>query len=171
MTFLSWLRQWLRDTRTPLHVAFARPWPTTRRGLALWLLSLAFIVIGGVNYIATELPTTTRESLSFALTVAPAPVWGWVMIGLGVFTTYCSYCHLGRDRLGFLLLSSFCGVWAVGYLCGLLFFDAPLRALGGSVIWWVFCALLVVIAGFPSVPLHRSDVAAPVCRPTEDGDQ
>jgi hypothetical protein len=160
--------QWLRDTRTPLHIAFARPWPTTRRGLALWLFSIAFIVIGGVNYIATDLPDPTRESLAFALSVAPAAAWGWTMVLLGLFSAYCSYCHLGRDRLGFVLLATFCGGWALGFLCGLLFFDAPLRALGGSIVWWLFCVVLVAIAGFPSVPLHRSDVAAIVCHPGED---
>ena len=161
-------RQWLRDTRTPLHVAFARPWPTTRRGLVLWFFAVGFIVIGGVNYISTTLPDPTRQSLAFALTIAPAPVWGWTMVTVGLTAAYTSYCHLGRDRVGFVLLATFCGTWALGYLCGWLFFDAPLRALGGSIVWWLFCAALVVTAGFPSVPLHRSDIAAAVCRPGGD---
>lgn len=158
-------RQWLAATRTPLHIAFARPWPTTRRGLVLWQYALGFIVIGGVNYISTALPEPTRESLAFVLSMFPAPVWGWTMVAVGLLAAYTSYCHLGRDRAGFLLLSTFCGGWAIGYLCGFLFFDAPLRAIGGSVIWWLFCTTLTTTAGFPSVPLHRSDVAAPVCRP------
>lgn len=161
-------RQWLADTRTPLHIAFARPWPTTRRGLVLWQYALGFIVIGGVNYVSTTLPEPTRESLSFALSILPAPAWGWTMIAAGLIAAYTSYCHLGRDRAGFVLLSTFCGVWAAGYLCGWLFFDAPLRAIGGSVIWWLFCSTLTTTAGFASSPLHRSDIAAPVCRPGED---
>lgn len=162
---------WWRSTRTPLSLAFARPWPTTRRGLVLWFFSVGFVVIGGVNYIATNLPAPTRESLSFALSISrgSAPVWGWVMVAVGFLAAYTSYCHLGRDRAGFTILSTFCGAWGIGYVCGFLFYDAPLRALGGSVIWWLFCAALIVTAGFPSVPLHRSDIAAPVCRP-EDGD-
>lgn len=163
----SELRAWLRATRTPLRVAFSRPWPTTRRGLLLWFFSVGFIVIGAVNYIATDLPAPTRESLAFALSIPgmTAPVWGWLMVTIGLLSAYMSYCHLGRDRAGFTLLSTFCGAWGIGYVCGYLFFDAPLRALGGSVIWWLFCAALVTCAGFPSVPLGRSDIAAPVCRP------
>ena len=161
---------WLRDTRTPLHIAFARPWPTTRRGMVLWIFSVGFIFIGGVNYISTDLPAPNRESLAFALTIShgSAPFWGWVMVAVGCTAAYTAYCHLGRDKAGFVLLSTFCGTWATGYLCGWLFFDAPLRALGGSVIWWLFCAALSVTAGFPSVPLHRSDVPAAICRPGDD---
>lgn len=145
---------------TPLHLAFRRPWPGTRRGLCLWLFSLAFVVLGGVNYIATDLPPHSREALSFALTFAEPPIWGWTMVGVGLVSWWSSYCHFGRDRYGFVLLATFCGGWGINYLCGFLFYDAGLRAVGGSVIWLVFCALLAVIAGFPNVSLSPPPLMA-----------
>lgn len=146
--------------RTPPRVAFRRPWPGTRRGLCLWLFSLAFLVLGGVNYIATDLPPRSEEALSFALEIAPAHTWGWTMVVAGLLAGWSSYCHFGRDRYGFVLLATFCGGWGLGYLCGFLFYDAGMRAVGGSVIWLVFSGLLVVIAGFPNVSLNPPPLMA-----------
>ena len=165
---LAQFRQWLHDTRTPLPIAFARPWPTTRRGLVLFLFSLATTWLGVVNYLITDLPAVSRESLAFALTVADASTWGWVMVVIGAISAWSSFCHLGRDRIGFVLLGGFCGVWGIGYLCGFLFYDAGPRALGGSVIWLLFSAILTAVAGFPNVPLHRSDAVTLACHPGGD---
>lgn len=141
---------------TPLRVAFKRPWPMTRRGFCLWLFAIAFLVLGGVNYIATDLPVRSEEALSFALDILPAKAWGWTMVVTGLVAGWSSYCHFGRDRYGFTLLATFCGAWGLGYLCGFFFYGAGLRAVGASVIWLVFSALLVVIAGFPNVSLSQS---------------
>ena len=138
---------------TPLRVAFRRPWPDTRRGLCLWLFAIAFSIIGWVNYAATPLPEATRESLAFALSIAPAPFWGWCMVVAGFLAIWSSYCHFGRDRYGFTLLATFCGTWAIGYLCGYFFYEAGLRAVSAAVIWIVFTGVLILIAGFPNVSL------------------
>lgn len=141
--------------RTPWRLAFRRPWPGTRRGLILWLFAIAFSVIGYVNYVATPLPASTDESLAFALSIRPASFWGWTMVACGIVASWASYCHHGRDRYGFTLLASFCGAWALGYLCGFLFYDAGLRAVSAAVIWAVFTGLLALVAGFPSLPFNR----------------
>lgn len=140
---------------TPLRIALARPWPGTRRGMCLWLFSIAFVIIGGVNYVTTTPPAVTRQSLSFALDIAPAPVWGWLMVVVGAAATWSSYCHFGRDRYGFMLLATFCAGWGLGYLCGFAFYDAGLRAVSGSVIWLLFSAVLMLLAGFPNVTLGK----------------
>lgn len=161
-------RTYLRNTRTPLPVAFARPWPTTRRGLVLFLFSLATTWLGVVNYIITDLPAVSRESLAFALAFAEPSVWGWAMVAIGALSAWSSFCHLGRDRIGFILLGGFCFAWGIGYMCGFVFFDAGPRALGGSVIWLLFSAILTAVAGFPNVPLSRSDAVTMACHPGED---
>lgn len=147
---------------TALRVAFSRPWPGTRRGLCLWLFSLAFICIGGINYVFTEPPEITREALTFATEIAPLQFWGCIMISAGAIAFFSSYCHFGRDRYGYTLLATFCGGWALVYWCGWVFFDASLRAVSGSLIWVLFSAILTLLAGFPNVqlrtpPLIRGD--------------
>jgi hypothetical protein len=144
----------VRSRHTPLRIAFRRPWPATRRGRCLWLFSLVFLVIGAINYITTDLPEPSRRALAFALDIAPASVWGWFMVAVGVLSLWSSYCHFGRDRYGFVLLSTFCGTWALGYICGFLFYDAGLRAVAASAIWLLFSGALSLIAGFPNVPMR-----------------
>lgn len=162
-------RDWWRNTRTPAHIAFRRPWPSTRRGLALFLFAIATAWLGVVNYVLTDLPPYSQRSLSFALTIADGHTWGWIMVAVATVTAWSAFCHLGRDRIGFVLLGGFCGVWGVGYLCGFLFYEAGPRALGGSVIWLLFSGILAVVAGFPNVPLHRSDIVSKACRPGDLG--
>lgn len=162
--------RWWRATRTPMRQAFRRPWPSTLRGLVLAQFSIAFLWLGGVNYIATDLPPTSQASLSFALSIAPAGVWGWAMIGCGALALYTSYCHLGRDRLGYVVLSTFCAAWGLGYLCGFLFFDAGLRAVGGSVIWLLFSGILTTCAAIPTITLSGSGEITPICHPPAGDD-
>lgn len=140
---------------TPLRVAFARPWPGTRRGLCLWLFSLSFVLIGMANYVLTYPPKPSRDSLVFAFSIAQPSVWGSIMSILGFLCVWLSYCHFGRDRYGFTILSTFCGVWGFTYLSGFLFYDAGPRALSGSVVWFLYSGILVLIAGFPNVQLGK----------------
>lgn len=140
---------------TPLRVAFARPWPGTRRGFCLWLFAIGFILLGGVNYIGTDIPPTTQAALAFAFTIAPPTAWGIVMVTCGVLAMWSSYCHFGRDRYGFTLLATLSGGWGMGYICGVLFYDAPLRGLGGAVVWFIYSTILATIAGFPNVALRQ----------------
>lgn len=168
MTEAVRLWHWWKATRTPMHIAFRRPWPTTRRGLVLAFFSIAVAFLGATNYLLTDLPPVSRQSLQFALTVAPAEAWGTIMVTLGLFSLWTAYCHLGRDRLGFVLLAAFTGVWGVGYWCGFLFYDAGPRALGGGVIWLLFAGILATVAGFPNVRLGRSDEILDACHPGGD---
>lgn len=135
---------------TPLKVAFRRPWPSTLRGLVLWLFGVAFIIMGGFNYIATDVPQPTRTYLSFALNAAPAWVYGMGFIVVGSLAALSAYCHFGRDRWGYLLTSGAATAWGGVYVCG-LFYGAPLRTLGGSVVWLLFAAILTTCARIPHV--------------------
>ncbi len=141
---------------TPIPVAFERPWPTTRRGLALWLFGVAFVFIGLFNYVLSDyynaVPQATYDSLAFALLISQGSVmfWGFVLMFNGAVAMFCSYCHFGRDKIGYMYLSSFCAGWATVYFMGLLF-GASTRTVGGAVIWLLFAGVLLVIAGFPNI--------------------
>lgn len=148
---------------TPPAIAFRRPWPGTLRGLVLWFFSLAFIALGGINYIATPLPARTDEALSAVLFLAPAPAWGWVMVAIGLTSAFSAYCHKNRDTYGFVLLAGFCASWGMGYVAGYVLFGAGLRSVGGAVIWLLFAAILTTVSRMPNAPLvHR---ARPLARP------
>lgn len=133
--------------------AFQRPWPTTRRGLCLWLFSLSFIFLGMVNYVITTPPPTSVDALAFVTDIAPIQVWGSIMALAGLIAMGLSYYHYGRDKYGFILLATFCGAWGLVYWCGFFFYGAGLRAVSSSIIWLLFSGILQMIAGFPNVPL------------------
>ncbi|ROR91780.1 hypothetical protein [Nocardioides aurantiacus] len=132
--------------RTSAKVAFRRPWPGTRRGLKLWLLS---IVIGllGFNYIVSPVPTSTEQALTLPGEVMPLEWWGIGIVGLCVVAGFCSYCHMGRDRYGYYMLSVFAVAWGTAYLVSPFLFDASTRAFSGALSWYVIFGFLVLSAG------------------------
>lgn len=140
-----------RTQHTPLRVAFHRPWPGTVRGLILWLFGWAFIFSGGLNYIGTTIPEPTRTYLSFPLTVAAQEFYGWAFIALGVGAIVSAYCHFDRDKWGYKASAIFSGVWGGTYVCGWAFYDAPLRALGGAVVWVLYCLILLTCQRIPKI--------------------
>lgn len=155
----------LRDLifTTPPRIAFRRPWPGSVRGLVLWLFSLGLLALGGINYIATPLPLATDQAL-VVLRFSPAWVWGVVMVGVACTTGFCSYCHYGRDRWGFIIYTTFCVGWGCMFIAGFLFFDAPLRAVGSSVIWLLFGGGMAAVSALPNTPLRTADRPGAVVR-------
>lgn len=145
---------------TPPRVAFARPWPGTRRGLVLWLLCWAIILVGAANYIGTDLPPRTRDALEPVLTLMSATGWGYVFVTVGVVSGFLAYCHFDRDHIGYALMTGLTGGWAVVWLLGFIFdwLDdgvADWRIVSGSVIWLAFAAVLFTCRGFDKTPLPR----------------
>lgn len=143
----------------PDRKAFDRPWPGTRRGLCLWLFSLAFVTIGYFNNIIGEQTSVTRDSLAFAFSIAPPVFWGYTMATVGLISAFLSYCHLGRDRYGFVMLAVYSAGWGLVYLCGYLFYDASVRAISGAITWVLFSSILILISGFPNVFLRSPPIA------------
>jgi len=125
--------------------------PATVRGFILWLFGVAYIILGGIGYIGTDVPEPTRHYLAFALRHAPATFWGWVFVGVGLFACATAYRHLDQDRWGYTAASSWAAAWGMVYVCGWLFYDASPRAIGGSVLWFLFAAVLTTCARLPKV--------------------
>lgn len=145
---------------TPAEVAFRRPWPTTRRGLKLWLIA---IVLGlkGLGYVLGSVPPTTEYAVR-VLTGGQVPLgwWGWhLMIPLWVvswslllacvFAAFTAYCHVGRDRWGYTVLQAFCSLWTVLYLVAIFYFGAPSEVGQGALTWVTIGAVLAACAGDP----------------------
>jgi hypothetical protein len=125
--------------------------PRSLRGRILWLYGLSFMLVGGINYLGTELPTITQRYLALPLDYAPAWVYGLVFVAVGGFAMASSYLPGDRDRWGYMAAATFAGVWASGFVCGWLFYDAPIRALGSATVWVISSALLVTCARTPLI--------------------
>lgn len=143
---------------TPPRVAFRRPWPGTRRGLVLWLLCLVVIILGGVNYIGTELPQRGQDALAPMLDLMPSSAWGWMFIVVGTISGFLAYCHFDRDHVGYALMTGLTGFWGSAYLIGFAVDwvrddEADWRIVGSAAIWLIFAALLIVCRGFAKTPL------------------
>lgn len=139
---------------TPLRVAFRRPWPGTLRGFILWLFGWAFIIMGILNYIGTDPPPITRQYLQYPFKFADPTFYGWVFVTFGLLAVVSSYCHFDRDYIGYKLLAVWSAVWGSAYVAGWLFSDSPIRAAGGSTIWYLFAAILVVCTRIPKIPFN-----------------
>lgn len=144
---------------TPMRIAFRYPWPGTRRGLVLWLLCIAVILVGVANYIGTTLPDRTERALAPMLDVLPSTEWGWVFVLVGLVAGFFSYCHYNRDHIGYALMTGLTGFWGAAWVIG-FFFDwgnggpPDWRILGGAAIWIAFAAVLFVCRGFERTPLY-----------------
>ena len=142
---------------TPLNVAFRRPWPGTLRGFILWLFGIAFVTIGGINYLGTTIPEPTRTYLTFALRIAHPWIYGCLFIAVGAFAMVTAYCHFDRDRWGYSATSVLAAAWGLVYVCGWLFYDASIRAVGGAVAWFLYSAILTTCARIPKLPFELTD--------------
>lgn len=126
--------------------------PATVRGQILWLFGWAFIVVGGINYLGTSIPEPSRTYLAFALDHAPPVVFGVFFCVLGAVCVLTAYPrHPPADQWGYLLGSLSAAGWAVVYICGWLFYDAPARAIGGAVVWLLYAAILTTCARIPRI--------------------
>lgn len=146
--------------RTPLHVAFARPWPGTRRGVKLWVLAL---IIGakGLGYALGQVPASTESSLRFVVGYlgAPLPLVGWAIVALCVFAAFCSYCHHGRDAYGYMALAGFAFGWAGVFLGGGVLGGSWFSAWQGAVSYLAIAGFVLVCASDPE-PVPVKDLAA-----------
>lgn len=150
---------------TPPRVAFARPWPGTRRGLVLWLMCWAVGLVGAANYIGTTLPGRTQRALEPMLAVMPSTDWGWLFLAVALFSAFTSFCHFDRDHLGYALMAGLTGFWGAAWVLGFVFDwtedgDADWRILGSSAIWVIWAATLYVCRGFDKDPLYPSGTCA-----------
>jgi hypothetical protein len=152
--------------RTPLDVAFDKPWPTTSRGLKLWLFAIA-LGIKGVGYLQGNSSHSTESALRLFTERLHVPLTacGAVIVILCAFAVVCSYCHYGRDRYGYMALTGFCAAWAAAFAVSPLFLDGPSFAWQGTITYAMFGVVLLLCASDPDHTVPRT---AP-CRPGDAG--
>lgn len=144
--------------RTPLGIAFNRPWPTSRRGLNLWLLSLMMLA-KGVGYLRGAVSTSTDEALGLITQRLhiPIEVFGAAMVSVCLFAIFCSYCHHGRDRYGYMALVAFSLAWAAVFAFSALFLGAPTSGFQGMWNGTIFALFLLFSAADPEPVIDHSD--------------
>lgn len=129
-----------------------RLFPHTTRGQILWLFGWAFVITGALNYLATTIPQPTRSYLAVVLNHGPAWAIGVLFISVGILDIVSSYLRFDRDRWGYVGSSTLAATWGMVYVCGWLFYDAPVRALGGSIVWLLYAGILTTCARVPRLP-------------------
>ena len=134
--------------RSPLDVAFKKPWPSTRRGLKLWLLAI-IVAMKGVGYLRGATSTSTELALQLLTERLHVPLQacGLMILAVCAFAGFCSYCHHGRDRYGYMALAGFSFAWAACFLVAPVFLDGPGYAIQGCLSWLLIGGFVLFCAG------------------------
>lgn len=127
-----------------------RPWPGTRRGFKLWLLAI-IVAMKGVGYLrgATSSSTELALQLITERLHVPLQACGVLILVVCGFAMFCSYCHHGRDRFGYMALTGFCFSWAACFAVAPLFLDGPGYALQGTLSYLLIGLFLLFSAADP----------------------
>lgn len=141
----------MTSRRTPLRIAFRRPWPSTRRGFKLWLFA---VVIGMRGLLYATDPNTQSAAAQYPFGIT-TEVWGWFVFGVCAGAAVTSYCHFGRDRIGYKAMAALVAWWAFMYGYGYLFNEATKSALQGVLSMVVIGVVMIHCAGDPELPLER----------------
>jgi hypothetical protein len=124
------------------------PWPSTHRGLKLWVLSI-IIGVKGIGYARGQTTASTESALRLIterLNV-PLTVFGIFMVGLCVFAGVVAYSRRGRDVWGYSVLAGFAFGWAGCYAAGALLLGAPGYAWQGAINALMFGGFILLCAG------------------------
>ncbi|VXC42736.1 conserved membrane hypothetical protein [Nocardioides sp. AX2bis] len=131
---------------TPPAIAFRRPWPTTRRGFKLWLIS---VVLGARGFTYATEPASRSGAFQFPFDWMTTQGWGVLVVLVCGVAVFSSYCHLGRDRFGYVAMTCLSGGWALCYGYGYAFRGAGEPAIQGLLSFLLIVVLLMHCAGDP----------------------
>lgn len=134
-----------------------RPWK--RHSLVLLVAGLVYILIG-ISYAFTD-PTPSRlVALEFALHWCSFQVWGGVFILSGILSIVSSRWPPVSETWGYTVLTGLSAGWAGFYAVGVIFGDANVSNLSGTLswgllafMWWAISGLVnptTVVLQFPS---------------------
>ena len=77
------------------------------------------LILGGIGYLLTVPPSTSRDALAFVYHVLPARFWGWGLVLTALVSIASSY-HDAWVRRGLLLMQIVCIFWAGCFALGAL---------------------------------------------------
>lgn len=115
-----------------------RPW--TRHSLVLVVGGLIYIFVG-LAKIITDIPSTRKDALVFALDLMPIEAWGVVFISLGLFAILTSRWPAFTKTWGYVALTSFSAAWGAFHIEGIILTDASSEALSSGLLW-LFAAFM-----------------------------
>jgi len=116
--------------------------------MKLWLISGA-LGLRGILYAFA--PETRSQAFRFPFDWITTQGWGVFVVVCCLLAAISSYCHLGRDRYGYVVMTMLTAAWAVSYGYGWAFRDAGDAALQGVLSLGVLTAVLFHCAGDPEV--------------------
>jgi hypothetical protein len=124
-----------------------RPWK--RHSTILAVVGFMFI-LAGFQYIFTSNTPGRERSLFVLLQIAPIQVWGGLLIIAGILAMLSTKWPPGAETWGYMVLTGLSSGWSATYLFGVIFFDAPVAAIGQSIIWAALAFMWWAISGFPN---------------------
>ncbi len=131
-----------------------RPWE--RHSLVLLVAGLVYIAIGQ-SLIVTEPSAQRLESLRFALNWfgfdLPLVFWGWGFVSHGVAAIVSARWPPISETWGYYLLTGLSSAWALFYLMGILFGDAPAMNISAVLTWGLIAFMWWGISGLVN-PSH-----------------
>lgn len=121
-----------------------RPWK--KHSLALLVAGMVYITVGSSFFFGTLTPEN-KLGLHLALQWFDIQVWGVIFVLAGILAIVSSRWPPVSETWGYTVLTSLSVGWAMTYLTGILFFDAPMNMLRGVVTWGLLGFLWWIISG------------------------
>lgn len=129
-----------------------------RRGLVLLIFGALWVTIG-VGALTVPPPVPRFSGTGHAvpiLSLLDGPQAGWIWVGSGagaIVTGLVRRRRHGRDAVGFNFLLGPPILWALAYVWSFFMWvttgEGRVSAWAASLVWVVFCAFIMLIAGWP----------------------
>jgi hypothetical protein len=121
-----------------------RPWK--RHSLVLMVAGLIYVLIGIANILTKPTPDRVH-ALTYALQIAPMPVWGAIFVIAGILSIVSSRWPPVSKTWGYTVLTGLSAAWAGFYAVGIVFGDTPPSNLSGVLAWGLIGFMWWAISG------------------------
>jgi uncharacterized membrane protein HdeD (DUF308 family) len=121
--------------------------PFKRHGQTLMIAGVCYALTGLV-YIITPMTPSRHEALFLALEWFPIEFWGAIFVLVGMAAAISARWPRASDTWGYFLLGGLSAGWSATYALGVIFHDAPLGNLTGTLQWGLLAFVWWAISGF-----------------------
>jgi hypothetical protein len=120
--------------------------PVERHSIVLGVAGFVYIAIGYTYFTVGPSPARA-EALKYALNVIDYDMWGIVWMTCGVLSIISARWPPISETWGYLVLTGQSAAWALFYLVGIVFADAPVAGMSSVCAWGLVAFLWWAISG------------------------